>query len=145
MSYKQRKLSVALPLGLYEEIKKAPVKMDWTEEEVFGWVISFGVDVIDRVDEIEKELSELTIRKNKLVSELEDVTLDYRRLSSRNAALGYECFETFSRNKTLAIKLTGAKAINRSFKNILKITDDRNEQEDRTDSDMVEKYILNKV
>lgn len=133
-----------LSLELYEEIKKTADKMDWTEEEILGWVISFGVGVIDRVDELEEELSELTIRKNKLVSELEDATLSYRRLSSRNAALRYECFETFSRNRTLAIKLTGAKAINRSFKNILELTDDRNEQEDRTDSEMVEKYVLNK-
>ncbi len=133
-----------LSLELYEEIKKTADKMDWTEEEILGWIISFGVGVIDRVDELEKELSELTIRKNKLVLELEDATLSYRRLSSRNAALRYECFETFSRNRTLAIKLTGAKAINRSFKNILELTDDRNEQEDRTDSEMVEKYVLNK-
>jgi hypothetical protein len=142
MSYKKRKLSVALPLELYEEIKKAAVKMDWTEEEILGWAVAFGVDGIDNIDEMEKELSELVGRKNKLDSELEGITLDYGKLSSRNAALRYEYFDTFTGNRTLAIRLTGAKAINRSFKNILKIADDGNEQEDRTDSEMAEKYIF---
>ncbi len=118
--------------------------MDWTEEEILGWAIAVGVGGIDRLREMEGELSELTTRKKELDLELENIISDYGRLSTRNAALRYECFDTLTRNRTLAIKLTGAKTMNRSFKNILKIADDRNEQEDRTDNEMVERYVLNK-
>jgi hypothetical protein len=144
MGYRKRKLSLVLPPELCEEIKKASLKMDWTEEEILGWAIAVGVGGIDRLGEMEEELSELTTRKKELDLELESIISDYGRLSTRNAALRYECFDTLTRNRTLAIKLTGAKTMNRSFKNVLKIADDRNEQEDRTDNEMVEKYVLNK-
>jgi hypothetical protein len=141
--YKKKKLSVVLPSELYEEIKRIAHKMDWTEKETLGWTITFGVDGINSIDEMEKELSKLTSAKKELDLELESMTPDYGKLSSRNAALRYECFETFSNNRTLAIKLTGAKGMNRSFKNVLKIEDEiYNEQEDRTDSEMVEKYVF---
>jgi hypothetical protein len=141
--YKKKKLSVVLSPELYEEIKRKAHKMHWTEKETLGWTITFGVDGINSIDEMEKELSELTSRKKELDLELESMTPDYGKLSSRNAALRYECFEIFCQNRTLAIKLTGAKVMNRSFKNVLKIEDEiYNEQEDRTDSEMVEKYIL---
>jgi hypothetical protein len=141
--YKKRKLSVVLPLELYEELKRTSIKMDWTEKETLGWVIAFGVDGINNMDVMEKELSELISKKKELGLELESVIPNYGKLSSRNAALKYEYFEIFSENKALSIKLTGAKAMNRSFKNVLKIEDEiYNEQEDRTDSEMAEKYVL---
>jgi hypothetical protein len=141
--YKKKKLAVVLTSELYEEIKRIEHKMDWTEKETLGWTITSGVDEINSINEMEKELSKLTSRKKVLDLELESITPKYGKLSSRNAALRYECFETFSNNRTLAMKLTGAKGMNRSFKNVLKIEDEiYNEQEDRTDSEMVEKYVL---
>lgn len=140
--YKKRKRSVALPLELYEVLKKTALKMDWTEEETLGWAIASGVEEVDNLDEMEKELSELINRKKELDLELESITPGYIGLSSSSAALRYEYFETFSENKTLAIKLTGANAMNKSFKNALKIRNDFNEQEERADSEMVEKYVL---
>ncbi len=141
--YKKKRLSVVLCSGLYEEIKRMARKMDRTQKETLGWAITFGVDGVNGIDEMEKELSKLTSRKKQLDLELESITPDYGRRSRRNAALRYECFETFSKNRTLAIKLTGAKGMNRSFKNVLKIEDEiNNEQEDRIDSEMVEKYVF---
>jgi len=135
-----------LPSAIYEEIRQTALGTNWTEEEILGWSLAFGADEIDNVDKIEMGISELTNRKNKLDSELEDVTPDYVKLSSRNAALRYECYEAFSENKTRALKLTGARAKNRSLKNVLKITDEvHNEQEERADNEMVEKYVLNRV
>lgn len=139
VSYKKGKL----PVEFYEEIKNVMLKMDWTEEEVLGWAIAFGVDGIDKLGEMGEELSDLISGKKELDLELESIAPDYGKLSSRNTALRYECFDAFSGNRTLAIRLTGAKAMNRSFKNILKIENEiYNEQEDRADSEMVEKYVL---
>jgi hypothetical protein len=143
IGYKKRILSVTLSLELYEELKRIALKMDWTEKETLSWAIASGVDKVDNLDEMEKELSELISRKKELDLELESIIPDYRRLSSRNAALRYEYFETFSGNKTLTIKLIGAKAMNRSFKNFLKIEDKiHDEQEERTDKEMIERYII---
>jgi hypothetical protein len=105
--------------------------------------IAYGVDELDKLDEMRKELSELIDRKKELDLGLESITTDYGKLSSKNAALRYEYFETLSENKILAIKLTGAKTMNRSFKNALNIADKSyNEQEEMTDREMVEKYVL---
>ncbi|HEX3033628.1 MAG TPA: hypothetical protein VHT73_00640 [Thermodesulfobacteriota bacterium] len=142
LGYKKRKLSLNLPSDLYEQLKKIALKMDWTEKKTLGWAIALGANVVDKSDEMEKELSELISRKNELNQELESITPDYGKLSSRNAALRYKYFEVFSGNKTLAIKLTGAKTMNGSFKNALKIANRYNEQEDQADIEMVEKYVL---
>jgi len=141
-SYKKRKISIVLPLEIYGELKKTALKMDWTEEEALGWAIAFGVDKVDNIDKMEKELSELVNRKEEPSLELESIATEYGKLSSRNAALRYEYFELFSDNRTMSIKLTGAKAMNRSFKNALKIAIDYNEEEERTDRGIVEKYVL---
>ena len=144
VGYKNKKFIVSLPLGLYADLNQIAPKIDWTEEEILGWAITFGIDEINNLDEMEKELSELTSRKKELDLELENIIPDYRSLSSKNAALRYEYFELFSDNKTISIKLTGAKNMNRSFKKALKIAVDYNEREERYDKEMVEKYVLHK-
>ena len=146
INYKKRKLLIILPSEIYEEIRQTALGTNWTEEELLVWALEIGVDEIDNVDRIKKNTSVLIERKNKLDSDLESVTKDYIKLSGRNAALRYECYEAFSENKTRALKLTGARAKNRSLKNVLKITDEvHNEQEERADNEMVEKYVLNRV
>jgi hypothetical protein len=144
IGHKKRKLSLALPLRFYEELKKTALTMDWTEEETLGLVIACGVNRVDKLDEMGKELSELIDRKKELDLELESIIPEYGSLSSRNAALRYASFELFSDNKTISIKLTGAKNMNRSFKKSLKIAVDYNEREERYDKEMVEKYVLHK-
>lgn len=142
VGYKNKKFIVSLPLGLYADLNQIAPKIDWTEEETLGWAITLGIDEINNLDEMEKELSELTSRKKELDLELENIIPDYRRLSSRNAALRYEYFELFSDNKTISIKLTGAKALNKSFKSALKIVVDYNQQEEIVDTKIVRKYII---
>ncbi|MBI2486160.1 MAG: hypothetical protein HYW01_04220 [Deltaproteobacteria bacterium] len=142
IGYKNKKISVSLPLELYADLKQIAPKIDWTKEEILGWAITFGVDGVYNLDEMEKELSELVSRKKDLDLELARMIPDYRRLSSRNAALRYEYFELFSDNKTISIKLTGAKALNKSFKSALKILVDYNQQEEIVDTKIVRKYIL---
>jgi aspartate 1-decarboxylase len=63
-------------------------------------------------------------------------------LSTKNAALRYKCYETFSRNKTRAIKLTGAKARNRNYKKALIIECAHPNQEDERDAEVLKKYVL---
>jgi len=144
MGYKNKKFILSLPLELYAELKQIAPKIVWTEEEILSWAITFGVDGVYNLDEMEKELSELISRKKDLELELASMIPDYKSLSSRNAALRYEYFELFSDNKTISIKLTGAKTMNRSFKKTLKIAVDYNEREERYDKEMVEKYVLHK-
>jgi hypothetical protein len=139
---KKRNFSVVISLGLYQELKKTALRKGWTDEETLAWAMAYGVGDGNNIEEMEKELAEFMSRKSELDLELKSIALDYGRLSSRNAALRYEYFETFSENKTLAIKLSGAKAINTGFKNALKIRDDLNKQEERSDRQMVEKYVL---
>jgi len=131
-----------LPSKIYEEIRQTALGMNWTEEEIIVWSLEFGIGEIDNTDEIEKRISEQLNRKNKLDKELEDVTKAYVKLSTRNASLRFECYEAFSKNKSGAIKLTGAKAKNRSFKQVLNIVRDTEERENRTDNELIEKYVL---
>lgn len=140
--YKKAKLPVILPLWFYEELKKTALKMSWTEEETLDWALIYGIEGVNNLDEMEKELSELIRRKKELDSELESIIYNYGMLSSRNAALRYEYFEVFSYNRTMSIKLTGAKAMNRSFKDALKIVADYNENEEITDRKIMEKYVF---
>ncbi len=138
----KRKLSIRLIHMFYERLKETALKMNWTEQETLGWAVSSGIDEIDKIEEMETELSELISVKEGLNLELEKIAIEYGKLSSRNAALRYEYFEVFSDNKTMSIKLTGAKALNRSFKNALKIRVDYSEQQERTDREILEKYVL---
>ena len=142
IGFKNKNISVSLPLELYSDLKQIASKVDWTEEETLGWAITLGIDGVDKLDGMEKELSELISRKKDLDLELASMIPDYRRLSSRNAALRYEYFELFSDNKTISIKLTGAKALNKSFKSALKILVDYNQQEEIVDTKIVRKYII---
>jgi hypothetical protein len=138
----KRKLSIRLIHMLYERLKETTLKMNRTEQEVLVWAVASGIDEIDKIEEMETELSELISVREGLDLEMEKIATEYGKLSSRNAALRYEYFEVFSDNKTMSIKLTGAKAFNRSFKNALKIRVDYNEQQEGTDRNMVEKYVL---
>jgi hypothetical protein len=142
IDYTKRRLSIKLVHVLYEQLKETTLKMNWTEQETLGWAVASGIDEIDKIEEMETELSELISIREGLNLELEKIAIEYGKLSSRNAALRYEYFEVFSDNKTMSIKLTGAKVLNRSFKNALKIRVDYNEQQERTDRNMVEKYVL---
>jgi hypothetical protein len=142
INYKKRKLVITLPSEIDEEIRQTAHGMNWTDEEIFLWSLEFGISEIGNAGEIEKRISELLNKKSELDKQVEDPTKDYVKLSTRNAALRYECYEAFSNNKTGSIKLTGAKAKNRSFKQVLNIVRDSKERESRTDNEIIEKYVL---
>jgi hypothetical protein len=140
--YKRKKLSVTISLRLYEELEKTALEMDCTEEETLCRTIATGANEFDNFHEIEKDLPGLINTTEELRQELESITPYYGKLSSRNAALTYKCYEDLSENKSLAIKLTGAKATNRSFNTILKIGVGHDEQQERADREIIEKYVL---
>ncbi len=142
MGYKKRKLAIVLPSIIYEEIRQIALGTNWTEEEVLVWSLEFGIGEIENADDIEKRINDLLSRKNHLDKELEDVTKNYVKLSTRNAALRYECYESFSANRTRSIKLAGARAKNGSYKKALGVEYDSNEHEDKNDNAVIEKYVL---
>lgn len=142
--YKRKRLSVKISLRLYEEIEKTALKMDWSKEETLCRTISSGANEFDNNPEIEKDLRDLINTTQKLHQELESITPYYGNLSSRNAALRYKCYEDLSEDKSLAMKLTGAKATNKIFNHILKFRAGHDERKERADREMIEKYVLNK-